>query len=275
MSIHGLSRDELSENIDILSKPDFEIYKWKLDPDDLDKWRRLNDACPKDQSKDCAVNVASFLKIIDRNDAEIIAENKNIMQMGTLMEDSQEAIYNKMDDKSFKKTIINVPILFNKNAFQLIRNKVGEGYLTVMHMYMTHNVGHSVIIGVMHNEVIVIDPQQQLIYYESNGSLINFTKDWPISFLHFKNRGNKRILETSSIRKPNIIYPSFKRTRRQSPIPIDFDEPMEIDAMEISKKRKRETSSIRKQIFNPFKRTKRGGYKKKSKTMKRKKNNRK
>ena len=215
-------------NIELL-KPDYIIYKWKLTDEQFDKWIHLDPICPRNRVKDCTINVANFLNLIDRDYAEKIAKYKNSMQIGTTTEELQEAIYNKIDSEKstwIKKTIVNVLLPSNKEAFDLIRNKLGQGYLTAVNFYNSKNtIGHSAIMCVMpDNGLAIIDPQQQLIYYEKNGSIIHFIKYWKYLCLFFKNRADKRIRENSVIRKESHSIP-LKRTRMSSISPI----PMEID----------------------------------------------
>jgi hypothetical protein len=215
-------------NIELL-KPDYIIYKWKLDEEQLHNWIRLDSTCPKNKANDCTINVASFLKLIDRDYAESTARYKNSMQIGTTTEELQEAIYGNIDSENstwIKKTIVRVPFELNQQTFDLIRNKLGQGYLTAVNFYRPDfRRGHSAIMGVMpDNGLAIIDPQQQLIYYEKNGSIIHFIKYWKYLCLFFKNRADKRIRENSIIRNESHSIP-LKRTRMSSRSPI----PMEID----------------------------------------------
>lgn len=209
--------------INILSQPDYKLYDWKLDMNELKNWNHLHSQCPRSLAMDCAVNVASFLKLINRDYAEAVAQRKNFFKQGSSIDELQEVVYRNVHSENspwIKKTIIGVPLRLDGDTYNLIREKLKKGYLTSANFYTeTNNIGrgHSVIIGIMpNNKMAIIDPQQKKIYYEDEDDFKTFINDWYTVILFFKNREKRIRDEGHGIRRESSANSRSKKRLKET-----------------------------------------------------------
>jgi len=207
---------------------DYELNRWKITDAKMNAWERLDTVCPRELAKDCAVNVVTFLNLLDRNTAKIISRDLNVRQKGVDFGAIIPYIYEDVIRREYVKTN-HVYNIFNMNApiFELLVRRLGKGYAMIVELlYPSENnsiKGHCVVLGVTDNgDPIIVDPQQEAYYrgwetiqtYMNSGKIFGFG-----AYLRLKREKRLKNETTERVRKPSPEQHTRKKRRIGSPVP--------------------------------------------------------
>jgi hypothetical protein len=257
----------------------YTVNRWKLTNDQLNTWSRLDKICPREIAFDCAVNVVTFLNLLDRKMAKPLARIQNVLQKGISTDNVSPLIYEDILRKEYVKTeheFFNFD--FSDENFDLLTRHIRRGYATILAFQKgkgSQGVGHFVIFFVNpeNGYPVLLDPQQET-YYSTSEQVASLVSSG--QYTHFglflRNKREKRHLQETQkrVRKETQEEPTRKRRRIGSPSPAqpfvylrDPSESMERDFSEgrkdvsSSKKRgskKRSSSRGKSQKKRPMRR---------------------
>lgn len=209
---------------------EYKLSDWKLTRKQVLAWSRLDKVCPREIAFDCAVNVSSFLELLDRDTAKLISRQRNVLQEGIGSEVISSLIYEDVIRREYLKThhaFFNFE--FDNSILELITKNLGRGHATIMGLQRAprppslRGIGHFVILAIDPDTGLpgILDPQQEKYYpYDLIPQLISSG-----TFTHFglylRLKREKRLgHETSKrVRKPSPEQHTRKRRRVGSPLP--------------------------------------------------------
>jgi hypothetical protein len=207
---------------------DYEVNRWKITDAKMNAWERLDTVCPRELTTDCAVNVVTFLNLLDRNTAKIISRDLNVRQKGVDFGAIIPYIYEDVIRREYVKTN-HVYNIFKMNApvFELLIHHLGKGYAMILELLYTSGnnstKGHAVVLGVTDNgDPILIDPQQEtysrgwetIHTYMNSGKIFGFG-----AYLRLKRTKRFKNETSERVRKPSPEQHTRKRRRIGSPVP--------------------------------------------------------
>jgi hypothetical protein len=194
---------------------EYKLSRWKLTRDQVLAWSRLDKVCPREITFDCGVNVASFLKLLDKKTAKRIARERNVLQEGIGSEVISSLIYeDAIRHERLKTHHTFFSFEFDNSILDLIAKNLGPGHATILALQRApkppalHGIGHFVILAVdpVTGKPGILDPQQEkYCSYEAMPLLIS-----PGQFTHFS-------LYLRLKREKRLKNETTKRVRRSSP----------------------------------------------------------
>ena len=208
------------------------LMKWKIEQSDLDKWTRLDQHCTKSNAVDCAINTSAFLNILDRDTAEKLAREKNILHNPTYGSELMQLFYNEYvrNTRRNPNTIMKEIPLDHQLLNPLIQ-MLGPNHGTMINFNRHNSIGHSMIAAVSKdNQLVLIDPQQMELFV-GNETIVPFlVREKFVSFsLYFITREKRVRNETEiQLRKQTTdrktkrrrimekVLPSRKRSRNET-----------------------------------------------------------
>jgi len=209
---------------------EYKLSDWQLTRKQVLAWSRLDKVCPREIAFDCAVNVSSFLELLDRETAKRISRQRNVLQEGIGSEVISSLIYEDVIRREYLKTHhAFFGFELDNSILDLITEKLGRGHATIMALQRAprppalHGIGHFVILAIDPDTGLpgILDPQQEKYYpYDLIPQLISSG-----TFTHFglylRLKREKRLgHETSNrVRKPSPEQHTRKKRRVGSPVP--------------------------------------------------------
>jgi hypothetical protein len=150
----------------------YELLTWRITDEKLEQWKCLDPNYPRDKAHDCTINVLSFFDLLDRDNAETIAEYKNIeatnpnaFKKGTLPIEVTEHLYQVLTT-DIKRDYKFFSFPFNAGYADFLKQQIPPGHGTLILLRSDQPVGHDIIVAVDEKGLLVfIDPQQYNIYY--------------------------------------------------------------------------------------------------------------
>ena len=200
-----------------------ELVKWKIPKDKLDNWKRLNPDVPKNIATDCAINVLHFLGVIENREiAEKIAKHKNDNKIGTDYSEILQFIFDSFyNDKDYTEFKINYEI--GKKYDEEILNELNNNEYTIALYDRMNDIGHSVLIARLDNEIKLYDPQQEdsCAFQDLNDMIQNKKYVSTRYIIKVRNRlARKHSPTTIKLRKPKSSNDRPIKKRRTSSTPV-------------------------------------------------------
>ena len=175
---------------------EWKLKTWKINPEKLQNWKRLEPNFPKEKATDCAVNTMSYLGVFDhlQSDEEVKLKSHllNITGKGTTIHERVGTIYDKLHlvtrEKYDVKCVIDL-VIYNPKDKYIWERRLEESFLysyceymsgflnnvdyiikngeyTLFDFYRYDGTGHSVVLGKVNDTLYIIDPQQERFYKE-------------------------------------------------------------------------------------------------------------
>ncbi len=175
---------------------EWKLKTWKINPEKLQNWKRLDPNFPKEKATDCAVNAMSYLGVFDnlQSDEEVKLKSHllNITGMGTTIPEKLGTIYDKLHlitrEKYDVRCVLDLIVYNPKDKYiwerRLEESKLSSyckyksgflndmdyimknGEFTLFDFYRYDGTGHSVVLGKVNDSLYIIDPQQETINKE-------------------------------------------------------------------------------------------------------------
>ena len=188
------------------------LQTWKIPPDKINNWRRLNPHVPKEEATDCAINSLHFLGVIDNPDfAKFLSDFANTNQRGIRGPEVLQLIYNKFNEENDYQ--IKNYTMCSKTDSEIRSELENNTYTIAGYIRPGGQLGHAVILTKQNNIMYVLDPQQETQYCE----LTNYS-DWVNSQNFARDeRGGVHIgyiLQNKVARKRNDTNISLRRQRK-------------------------------------------------------------
>ena len=200
-----------------------ELVKWKIPKEKLVNWKRLNPDVPKNIAIDCAINVLHFLGVIENREiAEKIAKHKNDNKIGTDYSEILQFIFDSFyNDKDYTEFKINYEI--GKKYDEEILNELNNNEYTIALYDRMNDIGHSVLIARLDNEIKLYDPQQEeFCHFQKLPDMIKDQKYVSTRYIiKVRNRlARKHSPTTIKLRKPKSSNDRPIKRRRTSSTPV-------------------------------------------------------
>lgn len=209
---------------------EYKLSRWKLTRDQVLAWSRLDKVCPREITFDCGVNVASFLKLLDKKTAKRIARERNVLQEGIGSEVISSLIYeDAIRHERLKTHHTFFSFEFDNSILDLIAKNLGPGHATILALQRApkppalHGIGHFVILAVdpVTGKPGILDPQQEKYYsYEAMPLLISAGQFTHFSlYLRLKREKRLKNETTKRVRRSSPEEHTRKKRRIGSPLP--------------------------------------------------------
>jgi hypothetical protein len=222
-----------TKNIESLSSE--RIQTWKLPPTHIQQWTRLNPQIPKEDAKDCVINVLRLFGVIESIEEATKLSKLTIKCRGTTLGQTLDLIFYAFNKShiGFKIQHKSTKLSFqNEFPIQLISDQLGQDEYTIGLFYGSPQQGHAVVL-LKHDDVFYIfDPQYEQIVVNIQ-EWIRSGEYTGVYFIVKDAKNRKRWLYETPIRKPRDEHTRKKTKGLRSP--PDVSPPKSIG---LTKKRK-------------------------------------
>jgi hypothetical protein len=206
----------------------YQLLKWRITDDDISEWRCLDSSFPRREAYDCTINVLTFLKLLNRNEAEKIAHKKNVeanqpfsFNKGTYDYEVINHFFNiSKDDRIRTNEYTFIDFTLESNFIHYLEQSLTPGYGTLINMrcYTKKCSAHAIIAAVNSSgKLVMLDPQQ-VIYYSTYAQIEKMieTQNYDSFGLPFKRKSVIRKADTMlTVRKSHSSQPAKKKRRLQ------------------------------------------------------------
>ena len=194
------------------------LQKWKISKEKLVNWKRLNPDVPKNIATDCTINVLHFLGVIENREiAENLAKYRNVNKRGTYDFELLKFIFESFN----KNPEFKVHHVINTKTEEEILNELNNDEYTIAQYRRVNNMGHSVVITKLDDEIYVYDPQQEeFCHFQKLPDMIKDQKYVSTDYIIKDKIARKHSPTTIKLRKPKSSNDRPIKRRRTSSTPV-------------------------------------------------------